>query len=348
MMTVLVFVPYRETARGLESPYYDDDGVKADVASWFAPDATPWTWVRVTFSNISRCIELARGKIVINLCDGDDDESGYPGVSVIRALEAASIPFTGADSIFYQISTSKPVMKRRFQAHGVPTAGWVEIHDLEEDLYRAAEHLGFPMMIKPAAAAASAGIFGNSVVTTLEAAHHAAKRLQGCVHGFQMKPNLIFTERFLPGREFSVLVVADPASETGLISFASCERVFNSSLPPDRCFVTFEDNCGEYDEESPPPDGLDPFSYAPVHDLELDMKLRNISLAAFRALDGTGYGRVDIRLDDEGCPHVLEVNANCGLSNNDWSTAGFILKNSHWTMGDFLRMIMRDAIEWRL
>jgi D-alanine-D-alanine ligase len=33
-------------------------------------------------------------------------------------------------------------------------------------------------------------------------------------------------------------------------------------------------------------------------------------MKAFRTVGGWGYGRVDIRLDEEGLPHVLEVNCN--------------------------------------
>jgi D-alanine-D-alanine ligase len=35
-----------------------------------------------------------------------------------------------------------------------------------------------------------------------------------------------------------------------------------------------------------------------------------MALAAWRAVGGTGYGRVDMRIDEEMRPWILEVNAN--------------------------------------
>ena len=38
-----------------------------------------------------------------------------------------------------------------------------------------------------------------------------------------------------------------------------------------------------------------------------------MTLRAFRAVRAWGYGRVDIRLDEDGIPRVLEVNCNASL-----------------------------------
>jgi D-alanine-D-alanine ligase len=46
----------------------------------------------------------------------------------------------------------------------------------------------------------------------------------------------------------------------------------------------------------------------------LATELRRLALAAWRAIGGTGYGRVDFRVDDEGRPWILEVNANPDLA----------------------------------
>ena len=43
---------------------------------------------------------------------------------------------------------------------------------------------------------------------------------------------------------------------------------------------------------------------------ELAERIQQVTLAAFRAVGGRGYGRVDIRLDEQNQPCVLEVNCN--------------------------------------
>jgi D-alanine-D-alanine ligase len=55
--------------------------------------------------------------------------------------------------------------------------------------------------------------------------------------------------------------------------------------------------------------------------------LREISALTFAALDGTGYGRCDIRMDAAGELYVLEINPNCGIfyPPPDFGSADFIL-----------------------
>jgi D-alanine-D-alanine ligase len=48
---------------------------------------------------------------------------------------------------------------------------------------------------------------------------------------------------------------------------------------------------------------------------ELARQLYDIAMRAFRAVNAWGYGRVDIRLDEDGIPRVLEVNCNASLEN---------------------------------
>jgi D-alanine-D-alanine ligase len=43
-------------------------------------------------------------------------------------------------------------------------------------------------------------------------------------------------------------------------------------------------------------------------------QLRKIAVAAWRIVGGTGYGRVDLRIDERGRPWILEVNANPDFS----------------------------------
>jgi D-alanine-D-alanine ligase len=47
---------------------------------------------------------------------------------------------------------------------------------------------------------------------------------------------------------------------------------------------------------------------------ELTAEVAAIARAAWRAVGGTGYGRVDMRIDRHGRPWVLEVNANPDVS----------------------------------
>jgi len=57
-------------------------------------------------------------------------------------------------------------------------------------------------------------------------------------------------------------------------------------------------------------------------------QLRKIAVTAWRIVGGTGYGRVDLRIDERGRPWILEVNANPDFS----PTAGSTLRcHASWS-----------------
>ena len=63
------------------------------------------------------------------------------------------------------------------------------------------------------------------------------------------------------------------------------------------------------------------------------------------ALDGTGYGRIDIRRDERtGEFLVLEANCNCGLSTDGETSVSWILRLSNETMPVLLDRIFTDAV----
>ncbi|KAG0057742.1 hypothetical protein BGZ83_003640 [Gryganskiella cystojenkinii] len=103
--------------------------------------------------------------VVFQLCDGTELD-GYPGVSMVIELEKRKIPFTGADSAFYIISSSKPILKKELQAAHVPTSSFKEFRELakREDLDDIIQEIGFPMIVKPSISYASINISLDSVV----------------------------------------------------------------------------------------------------------------------------------------------------------------------------------------
>jgi D-alanine-D-alanine ligase len=78
---------------------------------------------------------------------------------------------------------------------------------------------------------------------------------------------------------------------------------------------------------------------------DLAREISRIALRSFRALGGWGYGRVDIRLDGDGKPCVLEVNCNPDLEE------GVALARSAAKAGisysALLQMIVEAALEYR-
>jgi len=111
---------------------YDTPAYRAEVQSWFEALHLPWRWVPTTVASLAPTLTTicAPGQtapaLVCNLCDGDAIH-GYPGLTVVRALEQAGIPFTGATSAFYALTTSKVPMKERLRQCGIATPPWARL-----------------------------------------------------------------------------------------------------------------------------------------------------------------------------------------------------------------------------
>jgi len=82
-----------------------------------------------------------------------------------------------------------------------------------------------------------------------------------------------------------------------------------------------------------------------LEDSELLTRAQGMALDAWRICGLDGYARVDLRLDDKGKPHVLEVNANPCLS----ADAGFMAaaKRAGWTAREVVRRILMRATQER-
>jgi D-alanine-D-alanine ligase len=348
---VPVFAPYPAADNPMaENEYdsYDSPEFRDDVRTWFAPLPVDWEWVPVTTATVGRVVDDAatrsceRPVIVLNLCDGTDDD-GFPGVSVVRALESAGIAASGVDSGFYELSTSKLAMKHRCAAAGVATSPWVEIQDVEADVRRAASELGWPLFLKPDISAGSVGITLRSLVRNHAQAVEEATALRAGMDEGRFGSSGIFAEKFLSGREFTVLVQSAGASADELRVYPPAERIFHSALPVEERFLSYERYWKEYEHETPPPPG-EPFYRHVLVEHELAAAVADMARRAYLAVEARGYARVDLRQQgDSGEIHVLEANANCGLTSDDQSSAGAILGLSGVPLSEFVLLALREA-----
>lgn len=346
---VFVFTPYRMTAAGPESVTYGTAEFKAEVAGWMKALGAEHTWVEVTPE--TSAMEIARAQdeaarrpvLIFNLCDGIEVD-GYPGIKTVRTLEASGLPFTGADTAFYELTTPKTRLKQRLIEHRVSTSPFVIIKDPQADGARACAVLGHPLIIKPDVSAASFGISVKSVVHD-EAACVAQAVV--AIAGERDQENYyegVFAERFIPGREFTVLCASDQSAAGGVFVYPPVERVFHESLPAHERLLSYDRYWEKYETEAALP-GRAPIAHyesAPAEWMEV---LATLARNAYVALNGVGYGRVDIRRDERtGEFLVLEANCNCGLSTDGETSVSWILRLSGETMPRLLDRIFEDAV----
>jgi D-alanine-D-alanine ligase len=315
---VWVFIPYRITEQGLVSEEYDTPSARQELADVFAELGLKWKWQPITFENMHAVVEevAASSKeyipVVLNYCAGDEDPN-FPGTCVIKLLEAKGILFTGADSTFDYLGSSKLRMKRAFAEADVATAPYEVIAD-PSHVQGVCDRLGTPLLVKPALGYGSIGISLESVVESDEQVSKQVQRLLQGVHEMQFPPDSIFVERFISGREFTVFLLGDSQQPGSLKIYPPIELVFHSSLSETEQFRSYDNFWGEHLEESLS-SSSEPFYHCQSVASDLSEKLCDLSRRAYCAVGGNGYARVDIRMDKDSQElFVLEVNANCAIS----------------------------------
>ncbi len=326
--------------------YYDFEPALAEYTRAFAELGCEWHSTYVRVDNIESVLDDIESRIdpdssvIINLCDGDE-LNGVPGISVVRSLERRGLCYTGAREAFYYLTTSKVDMKKCFDAAGVATAPWLDLSQgiVPDDIF---DRCGLPLIVKPAVSGGSMGLSVRNVVHNRQELDACLLEMKEGYHGWKLEDGGILAERFIAGPEFTTFIVG---SGDNITYYPAAERKFHDSLPEHQKFLSFDRLWETYDTETPMPDDEFVYTYAEVTS-EMAERLRDLSLAAYHSVQGTGYGRLDIRQDSQsGELFVLEVNAQCGLSEDDnYTSIGAILRFAKENFADLTRKILVDAV----
>jgi D-alanine-D-alanine ligase len=344
---VCVLIPARACdraqANSLPLGYeYEAPAYRREVNGWLDALGLSGFWQSVESATLAAAMDrLAQRRcLVLNLCDGNEEVDGFPGLSVVRALEGRRLPFTGAGSAFFTATTAKSTMKVAFRAHGVLTPDYRAVADPDRDVPAACRELGFPLIVKTDVSGGSYGISRSSVVATEAEARAQVQRVLAGVHGFDFRRTGVLLECFVLGREFTALLFLDGNDLRVLLA----ERVFHLDLPPRQCLLSFEEYWNVAESGTLPSPAEPFYRYAPVA-APLKERLEDLCRQAHRAVGGDSYARIDIRVDDMGKAYVLEVNANCGLSSDpEQSSIGQICRINRVPFTELLTAILDQAL----
>ena len=236
-------------------------------------------------------------------------------------------------------------MKQIFEAKNVATPPWEVVTGDLASANNVFIKLGNPVIVKPSVSGGSLGVGINSVVKNSKDLLAQYAKLQEGYHGWNLIEGGVFAEKFIDGPEFTTLIVGNGANIKECKIYMPVERAFNASLPAHEKFLSFDRLWEMYEEETPINNNEDFYNYR-LPDSSLLKTICKISYEAYKAVRGKGYGRIDIRMDKEtGKMYVLEVNAQCGLSDDEnFTSIGAILRLSGNSFGSLIAMIMRNAL----
>ncbi len=234
----------------------------------------------VPFDVTSPQFQLPAGTdLAFNVIHGTFGEDGW----LQEILEGLGVPYTGAGVKSSRLAFDKNLAKAAFVAHGVPTPR-AEIIDYTKG--PRLPSFPAPFVVKPPREGSSVGVHIVRDQSEAEAAINDAAR-----YGSD-----ILIEEFIAGRELTVGILNDVPLPIVHI------------VPPD----------GVYDMASKYPwlSGAQGSQYICPADLDLEttMAVQAAALAAHRALGVEIYSRVDVLLDSQNRPFVLEANTIPGMT----------------------------------
>ena len=352
-LKIWVLYPYLETTDPNLQHYYDFKQSLQEYTKVFKELEADWLWQAVTMLNYKEVVASIKKRsgrkvpLVLNLCDGDE-VNGTPGISVIHELEKNKLIYTGSDAHYYNITTSKIPMKKAFDKAGVSNAKWEVINGSKDSGKGICKKIGVPVIIKPAVSGGSMGVSVKNVVNTDDELTERAKEIKEGYRGWNLLADGLFVEQFITGPEFTSLIVGSALEPEKCIVYPPVERIFHKSLPEEEKFLSFDRLWEIYEDENPMPANENFYSYHRPDPSLMDA-LEKISLDAYVAVGGTGYGRLDIRMDaSTGKLYMLEVNAQCGLSEDeDYTSIGAILRYADKSFTQLIREIIYDAFARR-
>ena len=296
-----------------------------------APYMQGFDWEMVTMTD--PVIEVLRDldarhefDVYLNICEGyeRDDESDweYQGIDVIKALEELNLPFTGADSTFFD--PSREEMQAAADAHGVGFAKGYQVKSVEE-AQRLVKNLRYPIMVKHPKSYGSTGMFRESRVDTPDQLAKQVERLCSEFGAARM-------EEFIVGKEYNVLVVDDPDYPESPIAYPPAELVF----PPGEEFW-HTDVKWDYHV---------PFDFKEVTDPALIASLHDTAIRMYKAMNGVAYGRCDIRRNEQGELFILEINPNPAimLKPEEYGPADYMILYDGGGYKLFFERIIRNAL----
>lgn len=204
------------------------------------------------------------------------------------ALDLLGMPYTGSGVLASAVAMDKAISKRLFLASGIPTPRSCIYAETEKGRDLAGEiktEFGIPVVVKPSAQGSSIGV----VIVEKEEALAAA------IQEAFLYSDHIVVEEFISGKELTVAIIGGEKAEAlPVIEIVPCS--------------------GKYDYHSKYTKGATEYIVPARLDEGVTSNIQRVAIEVFELLGCKGVARVDVMLDCNNQPYVLEINTIPGMT----------------------------------
>lgn len=288
---------------------------------------------KVTFFDFNNLVnafaELSQSDVdlVFNVCERINDSSLLePHAASI--LDVLQLPYTGSNPFTLALCIDKIRVKKLLSYHNIPTPKWDYAYDMDDDIR---DDLQYPLILKPGNTDNSIGITNESVVTNKK---EFERQMEYIIRELK-RPALV--EEFIEGDEYDVAILGSEYDDFRVLPLS---RSLFDEMPSGLWHIYPFDakwkDSQAYDkiQVQRPPKNVSK---------RLQSLISEIALDTYNILDCHDYGRVEMRVDRDGNPYVLELNPNPSINIGDAVPKCAILVGMDY--GDFIEEIIRLAIK---
>jgi D-alanine-D-alanine ligase len=233
---------------------------------------------------------------VFNLCESfnGDDTADF---KIAAYLELIGKTYTGSGTHGLMLAQDKAIAKKIFAFHGIHTPTFAKSFRGRLDF---SHDLQFPVIVKPAREDGSIGIEFSAVVNSIR---ELMERMDWLHANFD-SPVLI--EEYIEGREMYVGIIGNDKPEALPVVELDLSKLPDGTPRIAAAEVKWGKGTKAYRDTKS----------AIATDLteETVAALQQTAVAAYQALELRDYGRIDMRLQPDGCVQVIEANPNPWLS----------------------------------
>jgi len=225
-------------------------------------------------------------------------DAGVYDSAVVSWLELMKMPYTGCNPRGLLLAGDKALSKKILQYHRIRTPRFLSF-PRGRAMRALPKALRFPLIVKSKSEHASTGISQSSIVRDEEALRERAEFVHRNVG------TAAIAEEYIEGRELTVGVLGNKRLE----AFPVWEMFFDALPEGAPAIATSR---VKWDQGYQRKIGL---RTGPAEGLSEDeeQRIQKVAKRVYRALELSGYGRIDLRLDGDGVPWILEANPNPDL-----------------------------------